>query len=1580
MKPKLIKLLGVIAVISMFAAPVGAQPLAGAPQAPDAAAPHPAPSRESADAGDVSIYIVQLNDAPLAMYEGGIAGLPATNPAANGLKKIDLKSDATEAYLSYLEGAQAQFLADMESLAGRSIDVRFSYKHAFNGLALELTKNEAKAAAAMAGVRMVQKDFMRYPTTDVGPQWIGADNIWDGTATGGLPGTMGEGVTVGVIDTGINLDHESFAEVGPVDGYVHTNPLGSGNFLGLCNSDPGTWVCNDKLIGYYIMTGESTEDTDGHGSHTSSTAAGNIVTATLNISVTNPYTYTAQIAGVAPHANIIHYDGCLDGGGCPGSALVMAINQTVADGVVDVINYSIGGGTSDPWNDADSQAFLGTVAAGIVPVTSAGNSGPDPSTVGSPGDSPWLLTVGASTHNRAFPNSIQNMSGGTSPPADAQGKGITITYGPANMVYAGDFGDALCLNPFAANTWTNGEIVVCDRGTNARVQKGVNVLSGGAGGMVLANVDPGQSVNSDPHILPAVHVSSAHGDAIRTWLSSGSGHTGTISGAAVDLSPANGDVMAGFSSRGPLINTASDIIKPDVTNPGVDILAAYRTGSGPPGNVEPWMDEYNVVSGTSMSSPHTAGSAALVVALHPDWTPAEVKSALMSTAKTSGVLKEDGTTPADPFDMGAGRVDLNYAGQTGLVLDETAADFTAANPTMGGDPRTLNLASMADDDCVTTCSWTRVLNNTQNTATTWTASTSAGGGMIVSVDPVTFTVAANASVTLTVTADVSGATSGIWNFGEVLLTPQTPQAGFTIFMPLVPRNDATPRAPSLSGGSPAVRPGGLPVVHLPVATFVTPPPPDIEVSPDSITSTQDSGVMTTMPLTITNNGGSDLTWSIFEENTTPPRAGGSWSENWDSYATGQNMHGVGGWKGWGNDSQFTAFTTSAQAQSTPNSIDITTDADLVHEYSGYDSGVWEYKTSLYVPTGFSGESYFILLNQYDDAGASNNWSTQVHFQSGTDLVIADGVGSGNMLPLLYDQWVDIEVIIDLNADLQSFYYGGALLYSGSWSDGVSGGGITEIGAVDLFANGASSVYYDDLSLQMATGDCVAVSDIAWASVSPNNGTTSGGSDSVLSVEFDSSGLSSGDYTGNLCVTSNDPVTPLVSVPVTMTVTSGPPVIEVSPIALIDTQPRNTIMTTTLVISNTGESNLNWTLTEAAGRTESLALPPATAPPAPVVSSAAQCSLYENYPGAEPQGYAEHCLGGIAPQAGAADVLEGPTDTGFAQDIGFVSDNFVSFTLNDFPGQTVLGTNVMALFGYDFDPSASTLYALDDTSQSLGTINLATGAFTSIGASVPLAGHTWTGLTSDPTTGTFYASSTDGTTGALYTINIATGTATLVGTNATTALLIDISVGPDGVMYGHDIGTDSIYTIDKSNGAATLVGLTGYNANFAQGMDFDNDDGTLYIFLYIGGGANVYGTVNTSTGAVTPLATDNPLGEFEGAIQTTGSVAPTCTPSDIPWLFLSDTSGTTGMGASDTISVTYNTLGVNTGVYTGTICVNSNDPVTPQVQVPVTLTVTSMLTPPVSPDAGGGGTGAAPQDALGSAFATLAALPSLEDIQ
>jgi uncharacterized repeat protein (TIGR01451 family) len=190
--------------------------------------------------------------------------------------------------------------------------------------------------------------------------------------------------------------------------------------------------------------------------------------------------------------------------------------------------------------------------------------------------------------------------------------------------------------------------------------------------------------------------------------------------------------------------------------------------------------------------------------------------------------------------------------------------------------------------------------------------------------------------------------------------------------------------------------------------------------------------------------------------------GGPWSDNFDSYATGMDLHGVGGWTGWNNTPAASALTSNAQARSAPNSVDILGASDLVQTYT-VSSDIWVFTAWQYIPGNMNGTTYFIMLNTYDNACATCNWSVQVMFNSATGMM-ADAGQSGATQAFLTDQWVEIRVEIDLDADTQDFYYNDALFYSGSWSGHVSGAGATSIANVDLFANNATAVYYDDMSL------------------------------------------------------------------------------------------------------------------------------------------------------------------------------------------------------------------------------------------------------------------------------------------------------------------------------------------------------------------------------------------------------------------------------------------------------------------------------------------------------------------------------------
>ena len=709
------------------------------------------PETTDSEVNPYDIYIIRLQGDSLATYRGGITGLPATSPKATGSRKLDVNTPRSRAYLDFLSEQHLQFVETAEKRLGREVVMLAEHNVVGNSVAFELSTEEAELVASMPQVRQVTRNFKRQLHTDNGPAWIGASSMW-GAPNSCLPeGQCGEGVIIGIIDTGINGDHPSFADIGG-DGYDHTNPNGSGNYKGYCVANPG--YCNDKLIGAWdFRQTSSPEDADGHGSHTASTAGGNFLyDVTLNAPTIQ---FQRDISGVAPHANIIAYNAC-----CFFFDLLSAIDQAVTDGV-DVINYSIGGASSDPWSDTDAQYFLDAREAGVFVATSAGNSGPGASTLGSPGDAPWLLTVGASTHNRAFLNSIVNATtdqGSTLPQID--GRSVTDGYGPAPAVYAGDHGNTLCEAGIWSSSEFSGEIVICDRGSNARVEKSQNAADAGAGGMILANdAANGYGLSGDSHPIPSVHISYVDGVTLKNWLANGdSGHVATIVGTSIEIGSQYADKMASFSSRGP--NPASlRVLKPDITGPGVDILAAVHSDGRP-------QPEIDVMSGTSMSSPHLAGAAALVVQAQPSWSPAEIQSAIMSTAKSTEQFKSDGVTPAEPFDLGAGRVDLSVAAEAGFVLDETKANYDASDPGSGGDPSALNHASLAYDQCNGSCTWTRTLESTQ--AGDWTASSAAPAGLAVNISPSSFSfTAAGETQIITIEAHPFGLATSDWAFAQV---------------------------------------------------------------------------------------------------------------------------------------------------------------------------------------------------------------------------------------------------------------------------------------------------------------------------------------------------------------------------------------------------------------------------------------------------------------------------------------------------------------------------------------------------------------------------------------------------------------------------------------------------------------------------------------------------------------------------------------------------------------------------------------------------------------------------------------------
>ncbi len=642
----------------------------------------------------------------------------------------------------------AGFLAQATAVLHRPAVPLLQYQHAFTGLVLELSGTELNQIARLPQVKAVYPDREHTLLSDAGPAWIGAPSIWNGSA--GLA-SRGEGVIVGVIDTGVNADHPSFADIGG-DGYNHQNPWGNGQYTGVCDPNSSQYdpafTCNDKLIGAWNFA-DGPEDNHGHGSHVASIVAGNVVSGTL----TNPagFTYQDVLSGVAPHANLIIYDACT--AVCFTSSLLAAIDQAAADGVNTLV-FAISGG-QEPYHDPVELALLAANEAGIFVAAAGGINSALMQHQG-----PWVMTAVASTHNRTFASTLVDLTSDQNTLPAIVGTGLTPAYGPAPIVYAGDFGDANCALPFPTNTWTGGEIVVCDGGTTDPLSQGANARAGGAGGLVWVAPSAYKIViTTAAYGLPATHISYADGLVLKTWLMAGQNHAAAITATAVTDHSAAADILAGFN---PTMLPGKNILKPDVVAPGIDIWAATKSTLpiSPP--------EYAVESGASPAAAHLAGAAVLLQAIHPDWSPDEIRSALSMTAVTTPLRLPDGFTAANPFTGGAGRLNLTAAARAGLVLDETLAHYQAAAT---GNLETLNLPALVASACFQSCTWTRIVRSTLDTPVAWSVTAVTPADLPLAISPAQFTITPGDIQTVTITADVTSFFTGQgWGFGEIRLT------------------------------------------------------------------------------------------------------------------------------------------------------------------------------------------------------------------------------------------------------------------------------------------------------------------------------------------------------------------------------------------------------------------------------------------------------------------------------------------------------------------------------------------------------------------------------------------------------------------------------------------------------------------------------------------------------------------------------------------------------------------------------------------------------------------------------------------
>ncbi len=767
------------------------------------ASPAPAPQKASR-----KTYVVQLKGEPAISYEGDIKGLAATAPGKG--KRYNAKASHVQQYTAYLERQQDKVL---RRAAGHSKKI-YSYKHALNGFAAQLTEQEAERLRKDKAVMQVWEDQAVTVDTNDSPAFLGLLDRREGLRT--REKLLGEDIIVGIIDTGIVPQHPSLSDekVLPFPPFcdnptprqkrtcdnirekrtVKTYSAPPARWNGVCETGEGFAEsdCNNKLIGarwYYdgflAGTGGAVEgdfrsprDSSGHGTHTATTAAGNEVVATLG------GTEVATVSGMAPRARIAVYKACWLAPGAPNfscffSDTAAATEDAVADGV-DVINYSIG--TAAAFNDPQDIAFLLAADAGVFVARSAGNSGPGFATTNA--GEPWVTSVGASTVDgtlfalAARINAPASLAGDY-PAIEGVITGPLSELGPVtDDVVAADPIDAC--GPLANDI--GGKIALIARGTCAFTVKVENAVLAGAGAILMYTDDrPKTGMGGDASELtrsvPGVMIDNDIGLELLAAINDGQTVNATLDDGIFVTEPRTGNIMAGFSSRGPYL-TESDWIAPHITAPGVNILAGYSPdqadGSG--GGL------FGYLSGTSMSSPHIAGLAALVIEEHPDWSPAAVRSALMTTARQD-VFKEDGATPADPFDFGAGHVDPNKAIDPGLIYDAGFLDYLAAScetvtPLSPGacgplsglgfstDPADLNLPAIGIGELPGTKTVTRTVTNVGKNSI-YEAYVDAPEGFDVTVSPGRLALKKGETATFEVTITNRTAPPNDWRFGSL---------------------------------------------------------------------------------------------------------------------------------------------------------------------------------------------------------------------------------------------------------------------------------------------------------------------------------------------------------------------------------------------------------------------------------------------------------------------------------------------------------------------------------------------------------------------------------------------------------------------------------------------------------------------------------------------------------------------------------------------------------------------------------------------------------------------------------------------
>ncbi|OVA12340.1 Peptidase S8/S53 domain [Macleaya cordata] len=606
----------------------------------------------------------------------------------------------------------------LSSLMGSSEKAKdsifYSYTHHINGFAATLEEEEAEAISKHPNVISVFLNKGRKLHTTRSWGFLGLEN------DGNIPSSslwrkarFGEDTIIGNLDTGVWPESPSFSDEG----------MGSipSKWKGICQNDTKAGVpCNRKLIGaryfnkgYIAYAGmervnstlNSARDEEGHGTHTLSTAGGNFVSGASVFGFGNG---TAK--GGSPRAHVAAYKVCwppIDGGECFDADIIAAFDAAIYDGV-DVLSVSLGGEPVDYFYDGVSIGSFHAVKHGIVVVCSAGNSGPFDGTVSN--IAPWILTVGASTIDREFPTYVElgnkmRFKGQSLSAKSLPNKMYPLINSTDAKAYNATSKEAsLCKPGSLDHKKVRGKILVCLRGDNARVDKGLQAYLAGAAGMILANdLATGNEIISDAHVLPASHITYTDGLKVYAYINSTKSARAYITPVKTQLDTKPAPFMASFSSKGPNIVTP-ELLKPDITAPGVSIIAAYTQASPPTGEpLDKRRSLFNSESGTSMSCPHISGVAGLLKTLHPHWSPAAIRSAIMTSARTRDNKAEpmlnSSYFKATPFSYGAGHVRPNAAMDPGLVYDSTPIDYLNFLCNLGYNQTQIQLFSIKPYKC-----------------------------------------------------------------------------------------------------------------------------------------------------------------------------------------------------------------------------------------------------------------------------------------------------------------------------------------------------------------------------------------------------------------------------------------------------------------------------------------------------------------------------------------------------------------------------------------------------------------------------------------------------------------------------------------------------------------------------------------------------------------------------------------------------------------------------------------------------------------------------------------------------------------